>query len=70
MIRDILMYMDRVYVQQHSVDSVYNLGLSIFRDQVVKCPRINQHLRALLLDMVARERGGEGRLLVNSRLPI
>jgi len=59
MIRDILMYMDRVYVQQQNVDSVYNLGLCIFRDQVVKCPRINQHLKALLLDMVTRERNGE-----------
>lgn len=38
MIRDILMYMDRVYVQQNDVDNVYNLGLIIFRDQViVKC---------------------------------
>lgn len=36
MIRDILMYMDRVYVQQNSVDNVYNLGLNIFRDQVRK----------------------------------
>jgi cullin 3 len=34
MIRDILMYMDRVYVQQNGVDNVYNLGLIIFRDQV------------------------------------
>lgn len=34
MIRDILMYVDRVYVQQNEVDSVYNLGLIIFRDQV------------------------------------
>lgn len=34
MIRDILMYMDRVYVQQNDVDNVYNLGLNIFRDQV------------------------------------
>lgn len=34
MIRDILMYMDRVYVQQNEVDNVYNLGLIIFRDQV------------------------------------
>lgn len=34
MIRDILMYMDRVYVQQNDVDNVYNLGLIIFRDQV------------------------------------
>lgn len=35
MIRDILMYMDRVYVQQNDVDNVYNLGLIIFRDQVI-----------------------------------
>lgn len=42
MIRDILMYMDRVYVQQNDVDNVYNLGLIIFRDQViVKC--FNSH---------------------------
>ena len=34
MIRDILMYVDRVYVQQNEVDNVYNLGLIIFRDQV------------------------------------
>lgn len=34
MIRDILMYMDRVYVLQNEVDNVYNLGLIIFRDQV------------------------------------
>jgi cullin 3 len=59
MIRDILMYMDRVYVQQHSVPSVYNLGLAIFRDQVVRCPKVRTHLRELLLDMVARERRGE-----------
>jgi hypothetical protein len=34
MIRGILMYMDRVYVQQNDVDNVCNLGLIIFRDQV------------------------------------
>ena len=38
MIRDILMYMDRVYVQQNNVDNVYNLGLIIFRDQVNTLP--------------------------------
>ncbi|XP_013419349.1 cullin-3-B-like [Lingula anatina] len=59
MIRDILMYMDRVYVQQNGVDNVYNLGLIIFRDQVVRCPVIRDHLRQTLLEMVARERKGE-----------
>ena len=34
MVRDILMYMDRVYVTQNKIDSVYNLGLIIFKDQV------------------------------------
>ena len=52
MIRDILMYMDRVYVQQHSCDNVYNLGLKIFRDQVVRCPKINTHLRQLGFIMI------------------
>lgn len=59
MIRDILMYMDRVYVQQNNVENVYNLGLIIFRDQVVRHPTIRDHLRSTLLDMVAKERRGE-----------
>lgn len=59
MIRDILMYMDRVYVQQNDVDNVYNLGLIIFRDQVVRYGCIRDHLRETLLDMVMRERKGE-----------
>lgn len=59
MIRDILMYMDRVYVQQKHVDNVYNLGLIIFRDQVVRYGCIRDHLRDTLLNMVMRERKGE-----------
>lgn len=59
MIRDILMYMDRVYVQQNNVDNVYNLGLKIFRDEVVRHPSICDHLRHTLLEMVAKERRGE-----------
>ncbi|XP_011310038.1 cullin-3 [Fopius arisanus] len=59
MIRDILMYMDRVYVQQNEVDNVYNLGLIIFRDQVVRYGCVRDHLRETLLGMVARERRGE-----------
>ncbi|XP_070538855.1 cullin-3-like [Ptychodera flava] len=59
MIRDILMYMDRVYVQQNNVENVYNLGLILFRDLVVRYGCIRDHLRQTLLDMVARERRGE-----------
>lgn len=59
MIRDILMYMDRVYVQQNRVDNVYNVGLMIFRDQIARHPPIHINLRETLLSMVAKERGGE-----------
>ncbi|XP_022087967.1 cullin-3-like [Acanthaster planci] len=59
MIRDILMYMDRVYVQQNKVDNVYNLGLKIFRDQVVRYGNIRDHLRQTLLQLVMKERRGE-----------
>jgi len=59
MIRDILMYMDRVYVQQNNCENVYNLGLVIFRDKVVRYGGIGNHLRITLLDMIAKERRGE-----------
>ncbi|RNA24751.1 cullin-3 isoform X1 [Brachionus plicatilis] len=59
MIRDILMYMDRVYVQTYSVEPVYNLGLRLFRDTLVRHPLIKDHLRNTLLDMVNKERRGE-----------
>jgi len=59
MIRDILMYMDRVYVQSYNVEPVYSLGLILFRDTVVRCPPIKDHLRQTLLDMVQKERRGE-----------
>ncbi|XP_016330389.1 cullin-3-like [Sinocyclocheilus anshuiensis] len=51
--------LDRVYVQQNNVENVYNLGLIIFRDQVVRYGCIRDHLRQTLLDMIARERRGE-----------
>lgn len=59
MIRDILMYMDRIYVQQCSVDNVYNVGLNLFRDHVINHPSIRDHLRHTLLMQVTLERKGE-----------
>ena len=59
MIRDILMYMDRIYVQQSDVDNVYNLGIIIFRDHVGRHGCIRDHLRDTLLGMVVREMKGE-----------
>eukprot|EP01101_Sappina_pedata_P006463 TRINITY_DN3204_c0_g1_i1.p1 TRINITY_DN3204_c0_g1~~TRINITY_DN3204_c0_g1_i1.p1 ORF type:complete len:755 (-),score=227.71 TRINITY_DN3204_c0_g1_i1:56-2320(-) len=59
MIRDILMYMDRVYVVHHNVDTVYDLGLVRFRDIVARNPKIKERLLKLVLDMIHKERTGE-----------
>lgn len=53
------MYMDKVYVKNNEVDSVYNLGLVLFRDIIVRHDRIRDHLRESLLSMVMKERNGE-----------
>eukprot|EP00775_Hariotina_reticulata_P012940 gene12940-13068_t len=59
MIRDILMYMDRTYVTQQHKTPVFQLGLDLWRDQVVRQSQIQQRLQSILGDMVARERAGE-----------
>lgn len=59
MVRDIFMYMDRTYVTQQQKTPVYALALELWRDHVVRDPRIRQRLLAILLDMVQRERTGE-----------
>lgn len=58
MIRDILMYMDRIYVTQSSVDNVYNVGLNLFRDYVINHSHIRDQLRNTLLQQVSDERQG------------
>ncbi|KAI1700559.1 cullin family domain-containing protein [Ditylenchus destructor] len=45
MIRDILVYLDRVYVTQQGVEPVWELGLTIFREEIVNYPCINEYLK-------------------------
>lgn len=59
MVRDILMYMDRTYVSQSKKTPVYELGLQIFRDMVVRHEQVRDRLRKLLLAAVANERNGQ-----------
>eukprot|EP01088_Endostelium_zonatum_P006174 TRINITY_DN1827_c0_g4_i1.p1 TRINITY_DN1827_c0_g4~~TRINITY_DN1827_c0_g4_i1.p1 ORF type:complete len:733 (-),score=139.94 TRINITY_DN1827_c0_g4_i1:78-2276(-) len=59
MIRDILMYMDRVYVQQHNVPPVYDLGLMLFRDNIARSTRVKDRLLKTILGMIQKERTGE-----------
>uniref|UniRef100_A0A7S4HWF0 Cullin family profile domain-containing protein n=1 Tax=Vannella robusta TaxID=1487602 RepID=A0A7S4HWF0_9EUKA len=65
MIRDILMYMDRVYVVQHGVLPVYDLGLVLFQSNVARHPVIKERLLKSLLDLIYLERTGE---LINRSL--
>ena len=37
-VKDILMYMDRTYVQHHKKLTIYNLSLKIFRETIVYHP--------------------------------
>jgi len=55
------MYMDRTYVVQNAPDClpVHELGLQLWKEQVVRAPRIHDRLNSVLLDMISRERGGE-----------
>jgi cullin 3 len=59
MIRDILMYMDRVYVAQQQVDPVYSMGMRLFRDNITHHNNIQHQLTTTLLNMIHRERTGE-----------
>ncbi|CAI5707445.1 unnamed protein product [Peronospora effusa] len=59
MVRDILMYMDRTYVTQKRKLPVYDKGLHIFRDVVVRCDSIRDRLRTRLLLSIETERQGE-----------
>ena len=59
MVRDILMYMDRTYVTQKRKLPVYDSGLYIFRDVIVRHECVRDRLRARLLLCIERERHGE-----------
>lgn len=59
MIRDILMYMDRIYVPPHGLKPVHDLGLALWRDHVARNPGINTRVRKAVLGAIEREREGE-----------
>jgi cullin 3 len=59
MLRDILMYLDRTYVEQSKRLPVYALGLELFRDRVARHERIRRRLLQSMLERIGREREGE-----------
>jgi cullin 3 len=50
-IRDALMYMNRVYVDVQKLQPVRDLGIELFRQNIVQDPDIQNHLRQILKEM-------------------
>jgi len=59
MIRDILMYMDRTFVPSTHKTPVYELGLNLWRDYVIRSISIQRRLLNTLLELILRERTGD-----------
>ncbi|XP_019154851.1 PREDICTED: cullin-3A-like isoform X2 [Ipomoea nil] len=59
MIRDILMYMDRTFIPSTHKTPVYELGMNLWRDNVIHSNKIQTRLQDTLLELVEHERTGE-----------
>ncbi|OMO82454.1 hypothetical protein COLO4_22989 [Corchorus olitorius] len=59
MIRDILMYMDRTYIPNTHKTPVHELGLNLWRDNIIHSSKIQTRLLSTLLELVHSERTGE-----------
>lgn len=59
MIRDILMYMDRTYIPRSRKTPVHELGLNLWRDNVIHSNKIQTRLLNTLLEHILKERTGE-----------
>ncbi|KAI0496278.1 hypothetical protein KFK09_022592 [Dendrobium nobile] len=59
MIRDILMYMDRTFVPSSHKTPVHELGLNLWRENIVRSSKIQTRLVSTLLELIQKERTGE-----------
>ncbi|XP_019157137.1 PREDICTED: cullin-3A-like [Ipomoea nil] len=59
MIRDILMYMDRTFIPSTHKTPVHQLGLNLWRDNVIHSSKIQTRLQDTLLELLQEERTGE-----------
>ncbi|XXG61350.1 hypothetical protein AAC387_Pa04g3035 [Persea americana] len=59
MIRDILMYMDRTFVPSSHKTPVNELGLNLWRDNIIHSSETQRRLLNTLIDCVKKERTGE-----------
>ncbi|CAN6484622.1 unnamed protein product [Victoria cruziana] len=59
MVRDILMYMDRTYVHNNQKTPVHELGLNLWRDNIIHSSNIQARLLNTLLELIHKERTGD-----------
>eukprot|EP00268_Persea_americana_P021632 TRINITY_DN21562_c0_g1_i1.p1 TRINITY_DN21562_c0_g1~~TRINITY_DN21562_c0_g1_i1.p1 ORF type:complete len:158 (-),score=20.59 TRINITY_DN21562_c0_g1_i1:1481-1954(-) len=59
MIRDILMFMDRTFVPSSHKTPVNELGLNLWRDNIIHSSETQRRLLNTLIDCVNKERTGE-----------
>ncbi|KAJ7943492.1 putative Cullin [Quillaja saponaria] len=59
MIRNILMFMDRTYIPSNQKTPVLDLGLNLWRDNIIHSSMIQTRLLNTLLELVHKERTGE-----------
>ncbi|ORX40451.1 Cullin [Kockovaella imperatae] len=58
-LKDVLKYMDRSYTTSAGVPDIYEVGLTLFLQHIVRATPIHTHLIATLLSQVQLERDGE-----------
>ncbi|XP_065350681.1 cullin-3-B-like [Cloeon dipterum] len=58
MIRDILLYLDCVFVPEHYLGDIFDVGVVIFKEKIIDHPDINENFVRCVLEMVANDRAG------------
>lgn len=53
-----LVSQDQIYAKNHGMDSVFTIGITIFKDQVLGHSAINKQLQWTLLGMIEQDRKG------------
>jgi cullin 3 len=60
MVSDVLMYLDRVYAKENHLPLIYDVGINLFRDNVIKIDNnhIGNTLNSFILEQIANSRNG------------
>lgn len=60
MISDVLMYLDRVYAKENRLPLIYDAGVNLFRDDIIKFDknRIGTKLNILIVEQITANRNG------------